>query len=73
MNNYSAMGYVIMAMKNLGYKKEEMERLIEELYNVFDTKTESEAEELYNNPLKYEKNPNLYDNLTLEDIENEEE
>lgn len=61
MNNDTARGYVIMAMKNLGYEGEAIEKVIDELHYVFDTITEEEAEKLYNNPFKYEKNPNLYD------------
>lgn len=67
MNNDSARGYVIIAMKNLGYEGEAIEKVIDELHYVFDTITEAEAEKLYNNPFKYEKNPNKYDNIDLEE------
>lgn len=55
MNNDSARGYIILAMKNLGYKKEDIEKVIDELHYVFDTKTEEEAEKLYLDPFKWEK------------------
>lgn len=45
-------------MQNLGYSKEEIKKIIDELYYFFDTITESEAEKLYNNPFKYDKKEN---------------
>ncbi len=47
MNNDIIKGYVILALKNLGYKAEEIDKVLNELYYLFDTKTEEEAEEYY--------------------------
>lgn len=55
MNNNSVRGYVLLAMKNLGYKKEDIERVIDELHYIFDIKTEEEAEKIYLDPFKWEK------------------
>ena len=54
MSNDAARGYVIMAMKNLGYTKEDIEKVVDELHFVFDTTNEEVAEKLYLNPFKYE-------------------
>ena len=54
MTNDSVKGYVILAMKNLGYNKEDIESVIDELHYVFDITTEKEAEQLYCNPFKWE-------------------
>ncbi len=49
MTNESAKGYIILALKKLGYKKEEIEKILDELYYQFDTVTEYEAEKKANN------------------------
>lgn len=55
MTNDSAMGYVILAMKGLGYSLEEIDQLIEELHFRFDTHTEADAESYFRN-LKWQEN-----------------
>lgn len=55
MTNDSVRGYVILAMKNLGYEKEKIEEVIDELHYIFDTVSEEEAEQFYYNPFKYDK------------------
>ena len=45
---------VLIAMKNLGYKKEDIEKMLDELHYVFDTVSEKEAENLSLNPFKWE-------------------
>lgn len=47
MTNDSVKGYVALTLKSLGYKKEEIEEVLNELYWAFDLKTESEAEQYY--------------------------
>ncbi len=54
MNNDIIRGYVLIAMKNLGYKKEDIEKMLDELHYVFDTVSEKEAENLSLNPFKWE-------------------
>ncbi len=54
MTNEAVKGYVILAMKNLGFKKEDIEKVIDELHYTFDIKTVEEAEKVYNNPFKYD-------------------
>lgn len=55
MTNDSAMGYVILAMKGLGYSLEEINQLIEELHFRFDTYTEADAEDYFQS-LKWQEN-----------------
>lgn len=50
MDNDITRGYVIIALKNLGYESNKIEEVIDELHYVFDTITEEEA-----------KNTTLYD------------
>lgn len=45
MNNNACIGYVIIAMKIMGFDKKEMEKVIDGLYIAFDEFTEREAEE----------------------------
>lgn len=54
MTNDAVKGYVILAMKELGYSKDKIEEVIEELHYTFDTTTEYEAEQFYHNPFCYE-------------------
>lgn len=55
MTNDAVRGYVILAMKELGYNKEKIEEVIDELHYTFDTVSVYEAEQFYYNPFKYEK------------------
>lgn len=55
MTNDTVRGYVILAMRNLNYKGEDIEKVIDELHYIFDTTDESQAEKVYNDPFKYEK------------------
>ena len=48
MNNDSVKGYVILALKNLGYDLENIEMILDELHYQFDEKTVKEAEDYYN-------------------------
>ncbi|MDR4887972.1 hypothetical protein RGU12_10470 [Fredinandcohnia sp. QZ13] len=45
MNNRQAIGYMLLACKQLNYSKEQTRSLFGEMYNMFDLKTEEEAEE----------------------------
>ena len=45
MTNRQAIGYMLLAAKNLGLSKEETRKLFAEMYYLFDVKTEEEAEE----------------------------
>ena len=45
MDNKQALGYMLLACKELGYTKEQAEKLYREMYYQFDMKTEEEAEE----------------------------
>lgn len=47
MSNDSARGYVVLTLKTLGYKEEEIEKVLCELHLQFDTITEYEAEQYY--------------------------
>ena len=47
MTNDSVRGYFVITLKNLGYKEEEIEKVLDELYLQFDTITEYEAEQYY--------------------------
>lgn len=47
MSNDSARGYIILALKQCGYNKEEIDTILGELHYTFDTVTESEAEKYY--------------------------
>lgn len=44
MNNRQAIGYMLLACKQLGYSKPEARKLFREMYSLFDLKTEEEAE-----------------------------
>lgn len=55
MTNDAVRGYIILAMRNLNYKGEDIEKVVDELHYIFDTTTEQQAEEVYNDPFKYEK------------------
>ena len=55
MTNDAVRGYVILAMKELGYTKDKIEEVIDELHYTFDTISEYDAEQFYYNPFKYEK------------------
>lgn len=48
MTNDSVRGYIILTLKNLGYKLEEIEKVLDELHYVFDVTSEIDAEEFYN-------------------------
>lgn len=54
MTNDSAKGYVIMAMKGLGYSFEDISLMLEELDRAFDLITEEHSEEYYRS-LKWQK------------------
>lgn len=45
MDNRQALGYVFLALKRLGYSKEEAKKIYREMYYLFDIYTEEEAEE----------------------------
>lgn len=47
MTNDSARGYIVMTLKNLGYKEDEIDKILDELHLQFDTITEYEAEQYY--------------------------
>ena len=47
MTNDSVRGYVILALKNLGKTKEEIDAVLSELHYAFDTTTTNEAEQYY--------------------------
>lgn len=47
MTNDAVRGYVILTLKSLEYKKEEIENILSELHMQFDTMTEFEAEQYY--------------------------
>lgn len=54
MTNDSAKGYVIMAMKGLGYSLEDISMMLEELDRAFDLIAEEHSEEYYRS-LKWQK------------------
>ncbi len=70
MTNDAAKGYVILAMKELGYNRDKIEEVLDELHYTFDTTSETEAEQFYYNPFKYEKKEVI---RQLEKEANEEE
>lgn len=45
MDNNEALGYMLLACKELGYTKEQARKLYREMYYQFDVKTEAEAEQ----------------------------
>jgi hypothetical protein len=45
MTNNEAIGYTAIAMKELGFTKEQIEKVTNEMYYQFDTKTEQEADD----------------------------
>lgn len=45
MDNRQALGYMLLACKQLGYSKEKARKLLGQMYYMFDIKTEDEAEE----------------------------
>jgi Holliday junction resolvasome RuvABC DNA-binding subunit len=45
MDNRQALGYMFLALKQLGYSKEEAKKIYREMYYCFDVYTEEEAEE----------------------------
>jgi hypothetical protein len=45
MDNYQARGYVILALAELGYKYDEIDRITWRMHQLFDLLTEEEAEE----------------------------
>lgn len=47
MSNDTVRGYFILTLESLGYKKEEIDKMLDELHLQFDTITESEAEQYY--------------------------
>ena len=47
MTNDSAKGYIILTLKNLGYKEKDINEILAELHLCFDTITEDEAELYY--------------------------
>jgi hypothetical protein len=46
-DNYSALGYVVLALKNTKCKKATIQKVIRELYILFDELTLEEAKEAY--------------------------
>ena len=46
-NNDIIRGYIILTLESLGYKTDEINRILDELYIQFDTITEYEAEQYY--------------------------
>ncbi len=49
MTNDSVRGYIVLTLKNLGYKTEEIEKVLDELHYVLDVTTESAAEQYFLN------------------------
>lgn len=49
MSNDAAKGYVVMVLKQLEYKNEEIDKILSELNVAFDMTTEANAEEYFNN------------------------
>lgn len=53
MDNYQAIGYMLLACKEAGYTKEQAREIYKNMYYMFDMKTEAEAEkqgfDWYNN------------------------
>ena len=47
MNNDSVRGYIILTLKSLDYKEDEIDKILDELRLQFDTITEEEAEQYY--------------------------
>lgn len=47
MNNEAAIGYAILAAKQIGLTREQIKKLDRAMYEVMDEVTESEAEEVY--------------------------
>ena len=47
MNNDVIKGYVVLALKNLGYDLDKIDEVLNELYYLFDTKSEEEVEMYY--------------------------
>lgn len=47
MNNDSVKGYFILTLEALGYKEDEIDKILDELFLQFDTITEYEAEQYY--------------------------
>jgi len=45
--NSVCFGYIISALENLGYKKEQITKVVMELEELFDWMTVEEAEEIY--------------------------
>lgn len=45
MDNYQALGYMLLACKELGYTKEQAKKMFKAMHYMFDIKTEEEAEE----------------------------
>ena len=54
MSNDACRGYVILAMRELGYKGEDIEKVVDALYGIFDLNSEEQAEQVYNDPFKYD-------------------
>ena len=48
MTNDSARGYIVLVLKNLGYKEEDIDKILDELHLCFDTITEYEKLEKLN-------------------------
>lgn len=44
MDNRQAVGYMLLALKRLGYSKEQARKIYQEMYYTFDVYTEEEAE-----------------------------
>ena len=47
-SNNACLGYVISAMKQAGYQREEIRKVIRYVYYEFDFKTIDEAKDIYN-------------------------
>ena len=47
-SNDACRGYVIMAMQDYGFSHKDIQRVVRQLYEVFDFHTISEAEQKYN-------------------------
>ncbi len=45
MDNYEAIGYMLLACKEAGYTKEQAREIYKNMWYLFDIKTEKEAEE----------------------------
>lgn len=58
MSNDSAKGFIVKALKNLGYETEKIKKILDELHYQFDIMTNEEAEQYYYSGKWQEENKN---------------